>query len=110
MKSLFAAHCPGTTPILEYAESFDTYKSHEGKAMGSKLTQKPKLPRLKCWKDQIPFLIMTELCLSFVLGANSIDDYQKQCYCFDHCHESMDSTEAGKFKCFPFWLRTTQYS
>ncbi|XP_031631573.1 uncharacterized protein LOC116345922 isoform X2 [Contarinia nasturtii] len=58
---IVVAHCPGTTPILEYAESFESYKSHE--------------------------------------GANSIEvsnnEYQKPCYCFDHCHDSIDSAEAA---------------
>lgn len=24
----FSAHCPGPSPVVEYTESFDTYKSH----------------------------------------------------------------------------------
>lgn len=32
---LFTAHCPGSNP-LDYTDSFDTYKSHEGKKMKKK--------------------------------------------------------------------------
>lgn len=33
-----AAHCPGPSPVVEYTESFDTYKSHQHGKYPIKLT------------------------------------------------------------------------
>ncbi|XP_055322618.1 uncharacterized protein LOC129578306 isoform X2 [Sitodiplosis mosellana] len=58
---IIVAHCPGTTPLMEYADSFETYKSHDGSS-------------------------------SIEMSS---DEFQKPCYCFDHCHDSMDSAKAA---------------